>query len=64
MNPWLAIAAQLIPEIPILIRDFKDLIAKHPALADPAAQAALIAAIGQAAADVDDATVAKWAANR
>ncbi len=60
MNPWLSLALQLEPAIPILIKDLRALFAKHPALADPAAQQAFIAALGQAASDVDDATVAKW----
>jgi 2-hydroxychromene-2-carboxylate isomerase len=64
MNPWLTLALQLEPAIPVLIADFRALFAKHPALADPAAQAAFVAAIGQAAATVDDATMAKWAADQ
>jgi hypothetical protein len=54
----------LIPEIPALAADFKALITKHPQLADPAAQLALISAIAQAAGSVDDATIAKWAADQ
>lgn len=64
MNPWLTLALQLEPDIPILIASFRKLIAKHPALAGPAAQNAFIAALMQAAATVDDATVAKWAADQ
>lgn len=60
----LQLAFMLEPKIPGLIADFRALIAKHPALADPAAQQAFIAALMQAAATVDDATVAKWAADQ
>lgn len=61
---WLTLLLQLEPAIPGLIADFKALFAKHPALADPAAQAAFIAAIGQAAANTDDATLALIAADQ
>jgi hypothetical protein len=54
----------LEPKIPGLIADFKAIIGRHPALADPAAQAAFITALGQAAISVDDATIAKWAADQ
>lgn len=64
MNPWLTLALQLEPAIPILVKDLKTLFAKHPALADPAAQAAFIAALGQAAADTDDQTLALIAADQ
>ncbi len=64
MNPWLTLALQLEPGILTLIKDWRAVIAKHPALADPAAQAAFIAALGQAASDVDDAALAKWAADQ
>ncbi len=52
------------PKLPGLISDFKALFAAHPALADPAAQMALIMAVAQAAGNVDDAAVAKWAADQ
>lgn len=64
MNQYLALAIQLEPLLPVLIKDFRDLVSRHPALADPAAQQAFIAALMQAAATVDDATVAKWAADQ
>ncbi len=64
MNPWLSLILQLEPAVPILIADIKALIKKHPALADPAAQAAFIAALGQAAADVDDQALALIAADQ
>jgi len=64
MNPWLTIALQLDPAIPILIKDIKALFAKHPALADPAAQAAFITSLAQAAASTDDATLALIAADQ
>ena len=55
---WLSLLLQLEPAIPGLIADFKALFAKHPALADPAAQAAFIAALAQASSTVDDAALA------
>lgn len=61
---WLTILLQIEPAIPGLIADFKALFTKHPALADPAAQAAFIAALGQAAASTDDATLALIAADQ
>lgn len=64
MNPWLTLALQLEPELPILIRDIKALITRHPALADAAAQQAFIASIAQAAASTDDATLALIAADQ
>ena len=60
----LQLAFALEPMIPGLIADFKALFTKHPALADPAAQAAFIAALAQAAMAVDDATIAKWTADQ
>ena len=56
--PWLTLLLQLEPAIPGLIADFKALFAKHPALADPAAQTAFITALAQASASTDDATLA------
>lgn len=61
---WLQLLLQLEPAIPGLVKDLKALFAKHPALADPATQAAFIAAIGQAAANTDDATLALIAADQ
>jgi len=61
---WLTLLLQLEPMVPGLIADFKALFAKHPALADPAAQAAFIAALGQAAVSTDDATLAMIAADQ
>jgi hypothetical protein len=61
---WLTLLLQLEPAIPGLVADFKSLFAKHPALADPAAQQAFIAALAKAAADVDDATLAAIAADQ
>ncbi len=62
--PWLQLLLAVEPAIPGLIADLKALFAKHPALADPAAQAAFIAALAQAAASVDDATLALIAADQ
>lgn len=56
--PWLTLILQIEPAIPALVADLKALFAKHPALADPAAQAAFIAALGTAASSVDDTTLA------
>ncbi len=56
----LQLAFALEPQIPILIADIKKLFAKHPALADPAAQQAFITAVVQGAAAVDDAALSKW----
>lgn len=64
MNPYLQLALQLEPLLPGLITDFKALFTRHPALADPAAQAALIAAIADAASSIDDATLAAIAADQ
>lgn len=61
---WLTLLLQLEPAIPGIVADLKALFAKHPALADPAAQAAFIAALGQAAANTDDATLALIAADQ
>lgn len=61
---WLTLLLQLEPLVPALVKDLKALFAKHPALADPAAQAAFIAALGQAAASTDDATLALIAADQ
>ncbi len=60
---WLALLLQIEPLVPGIVADLKALFAKHPALADPAAQAAFIAALGQAAASTDDATLAIIAAD-
>lgn len=62
--PWFALLLQVAPEIPRIIADFRELMKKHPALADPAAQAAFIAALAQAAATVDDQTLALIAADQ
>lgn len=56
--PWLTLLLQLEPMIPGLVADLKALFAKHPALADPAAQAAFIAALAQASSTVDDQALA------
>ena len=61
---WLTLLLQLEPMIPGLVADFRALFAKHPALADPAAQAAFIAAMAGAASSVDDATLAAIAADQ
>lgn len=61
---WLTLLLQIEPAIPAIVADLKALFAKHPALADPAAQAALVAALGQAAANTDDATLALIAADQ
>lgn len=61
---WLTLLLQLEPLVPGIVADLKALFAKHPALADPAAQAAFIAALGQAAANTDDATLAIIAADQ
>jgi hypothetical protein len=62
--PWLTLLLQIEPAIPGIVKDLKALFTKHPALADPAAQAALIAALGQAAVNTDDATLALIAADQ
>ena len=64
MNPWLTLALQLEPAIPILVADLKKLFTKHPALTDPAAQAAFITSLANAASSVDDATLAAIAADQ
>lgn len=64
MNPWITLALQLEPEVPILINSLKALFKKHPQLADPAAQAAFVAALGQAAASTADDVLAKIAADQ
>jgi hypothetical protein len=61
---WLTLLLQLEPMIPALVADFKALIKKHPALADPAAQAAFVAALAQAAASADDQALALIAADQ
>lgn len=61
---WLTLLLQLEPMVPALVADLKALFAKHPALADAAAQAAFVAALGQAAATTDDATLAIIAADQ
>ena len=61
---WLQLLLAVEPAIPGLIADIKALIKKHPALADPAAQAAFIAALGQAAVSVDDEALALIAADK
>ena len=62
--PWLQLLLAIEPAIPGLVKDFKALFAKHPALADPAAQAAFIAQIAAAASSVDDTTLAAIAADQ
>jgi len=62
--PWLQLLLAIEPAIPGLVADFKALFAKHPALSDPAAQAAFIAAVAQAASNTDDATLAIIAADQ
>jgi len=61
---WLTLLLQLEPAIPGIVADLKALFTKHPALADPAAQAALITALASAASSVDDATLAAIAADQ
>jgi len=61
---WLQLLLTVEPAIPGIIADLKALFKKHPALADPAAQAAFIAALGQAAANVDDQALALIAADQ
>lgn len=61
---WLTLLLQIEPAIPGLIADFRAIFSKHPALADPAAQAAFVAALGAAAAKTDDATLAIIAADQ
>jgi hypothetical protein len=62
--PWLQLFLLIEPSIPGLVADFKALIAKHPALSDPAAQQAFLAALMQAASSVDDAALAAIAADQ
>ncbi len=62
--PWLTLLLQLEPMIPGLVADIKSLFAKHPALAEPAAQQAFIMALAQAAISVDDAALALIAADQ
>jgi hypothetical protein len=50
--------------IPGLVADIKALFAKHPALADPAAQQAFITALAEAAISVDDQALALIAADQ
>lgn len=64
MNPWLTLALQLEPAIPVLVADLKKLFTKHPALADPTAQAAFITSLANAASSVDDATLAAIVADQ
>lgn len=61
---WLQLLLAVEPAIPALIADLRELFKKHPALADPAAQAAFVAALGQAAVSVDDAALALIAADQ
>lgn len=61
---WLAIAIQLEPAIPGIISDLRAIFTKHPALGDPAAQAAFVAALGKAAATADDQALALIAADQ
>ena len=61
---WLALLLQVEPLIPQIVADFRAIIAKHPALADPAAQQAFIAALAQAAITVDDQALALIAADQ
>ena len=62
--PWLQLLLTLEPAVPGIIADLKALFRKHPALADPAAQAAFIAALGQAAISADDQALALIAADQ
>jgi len=61
---WLSLLLQLEPEVPAIIADLKALFKKHRALADPAAQAAFVAALGQAAISADDQALALIAADQ
>jgi hypothetical protein len=61
---WLTLLLQIEPAIPGIVKDLKALFAKHPALADPAAQAAFVAALGQAAVSTDDQALALIAADQ
>lgn len=61
---WLQLLLQLEPAVPGIIADIKALFAKHPALADPAAQAAFIAALATAASTADDQALALIAADQ
>ncbi len=61
---WLKLLLAIEPAIPGLVADFKLLFSKHPALSNPAAQAAFIAAVAQAASNTDDATLALIAADK
>jgi len=61
---WLALLMQIEPAIPGIIADFRKIFAKHPALADPVAQAAFVAALGQASASVSDQALALIAADQ
>ena len=62
--PWLQLLLAVEPAIPGLIADLRAIFAKHPALNDPVAQAALIAALGQAAVSADDEALALIAADK
>lgn len=62
--PWLQLLLAVEPAIPALVADFRALFAKHPALADPAAQAAFVAGLARAAMDTDDATLSLIAADQ
>jgi len=62
--PWLQLLLAIEPSVPGLVADFKALFTKHPALSDPAAQAAFIAALANAASSTDDATLAIIAADQ
>lgn len=64
MNPYLQLAIALEPSIPAIIADVRALFAKHPALADPAAQSALIAAIVGAATTTETSGLAAIAADQ
>lgn len=55
---WLTLAMQLEPALPGIIKDLRAIFAKHPALADPAAQTAFVASLGALAASTDDAALA------
>ncbi len=61
---WLKLLLAIEPSIPGLVADLRAIFAKHPSLADPAAQAAFIAAVAQAASNTDDATLALIAADK
>lgn len=62
--PLLQLFLMVEPAIPGLVADLRALFKKHPALEDPAAQAAFIAELGKAAVDVSDEALALIAADQ